>query len=134
MNTIESAPLVLTIDDEAAMREVIAGVADLAGYRTMGASGKQGISRALEQTADVIILDISMPEMDGIEVIWELVKRKSTASLIVLSGFDQSVLQAAEAIARQSGLNLVKTMTKPVNVSELRSLLISLRTIDAVEE
>jgi YesN/AraC family two-component response regulator len=72
--------------------------------------------------------------MDGIEVIWELVKRKSTASLIVLSGFDQSVLQAAEAIARQSGLNLVKTMTKPVNVSELRSLLISLRTIDAVEE
>ena len=125
----DNQPVLLTIDDEYGMRAVIMGAAEMEGYVVHEAGSKTEIFHALNSPQiDVIVLDVSMPDMDGIEVIWELVRRESKAKLIILSGFEASVIDAAMEIAQRSGLNVVACMTKPVDITKLREVLAQSRS------
>jgi CheY-like chemotaxis protein len=65
---------VLIIDDEQDIREVIqAALEDLAGWRvSLADSGSQGILQAKTEPPDAILLDVSMPEMDGFDCFHQL--------------------------------------------------------------
>jgi CheY-like chemotaxis protein len=120
--------LLLSIDDDQAMRVIVTDVAQLAGYQTINAGNPRTIISSLDENPDVIVLDISMPDMDGIEVIFELIKRQWRGKLIVLSGFNKEVLSAAASIATLSGINLRASLTKPFNVADLRNTLEAIAT------
>jgi EAL domain-containing protein (putative c-di-GMP-specific phosphodiesterase class I)/ActR/RegA family two-component response regulator len=75
---------------------------------------------------DVVMLDLMMPDMDGIEVIRHLAKNQSKAALILISGYDASVLHSAEALAQDQGLLVVGNFTKPISTNDLRNLLLNL--------
>lgn len=75
---------------------------------------------------DIVLLDLMMPEMDGIEVIRHLAKQNCLANLILISGYDSGVLHSAETLAQSCGLNVTKTFTKPINTNELTLLLTTL--------
>jgi EAL domain-containing protein (putative c-di-GMP-specific phosphodiesterase class I)/FixJ family two-component response regulator len=83
---------------------------------------------------DIIILDLMMPDMDGIEIIRHLAKHKSRANLILVSGYDSGVLHSAETLALSCGLNVISTFTKPINTKVLTSLLTSLAKRQAQRE
>ena len=123
----ETRPLLVSIDDEIEMRQIITTLAKDAGFRTMGADSPSTIRAALDHEPAAIVLDMIMPDMDGIEVIWEMIRRKSQARLIILSGFDPRVVAAAERLAAQSGLRLVATLAKPVLMDDLRRLFAEMR-------
>jgi CheY-like chemotaxis protein len=120
--------LLLSIDDDQAMRVIVTDIAQLAGYQTIDAGTPRTIVSSLDENPDVIVLDISMPDMDGIEVIFELVKRKWRGELIVLSGFNKEVLSAATSIATMSGIKLRACLTKPFNVADLKNTLEAIAT------
>jgi two-component system, chemotaxis family, chemotaxis protein CheY len=62
--------LVLTVDDSAAIREMLAYVLKSAGYRVIEAEdGMDGLQKALANQFDLIITDQSMPKMDGITLV-----------------------------------------------------------------
>jgi two-component system chemotaxis response regulator CheY len=62
--------LVLTVDDSAAIREMLAYVLKSAGHRVIEAGdGMDGLQKALANTFDLIITDQSMPKMDGITLV-----------------------------------------------------------------
>lgn len=75
---------------------------------------------------DIVILDLMIPEMDGIEVIRHLAKHKSPTRLILISGYDSGVLHSAETLALGCGLNVINTFTKPINTKGLTRLLTAL--------
>lgn len=121
-----SIPLLLSIDDDEAMRIIVSDIARLAGFSTIDAGRPKTILAAIDQQPDAIVLDISMPDMDGIEVIFELIKRSWKGKLIILSGFNKEVLSAAKSIATISGINLLACLTKPFDINELKQLLVTI--------
>lgn len=125
-------PLLLSIDDEAEMREIIIALAEDCGFRGDGADSPPSIRAALDLNPAAVVLDMIMPDMDGIEVIWEMARRKSQAGLIILTGFDPRVVAAAERLAQQSGLNLHATLSKPADMDELRRLFMAILTESTV--
>lgn len=72
--------MILVIDDEAPLREEIADQLSFAGYQVIEAeNGVQGVEQAAHYHPDAIICDISMPEMDGYEVLMRLRQDSETA-------------------------------------------------------
>ena len=112
---------ILVVDDEPDMRAVIKeALSD--DYAVMGvADGKKAPQLLAKQDFDLIITDVLMPGMDGIELLLALRKINPRQNLIAISGgstiegsFDS--LRAAELLGRCKGLR------KPFRMSELRAL------------
>jgi len=92
-DTIAAAPpghlRVLVIDDEPATLRAVAGILRIHGFRTLTAeSGKEGSAIARKERPDLIICDVTMPGMDGYDVLRELRKDPGTAIIpfIFVSG------------------------------------------------
>ena len=75
------------------------------------------------EAPDLIMLDLSMPEMDGIEFIRHLAKRNYTGSLILISGEDERLLQTAARLVRAHSLSVLGHLAKPLKPADLRGLL-----------
>jgi len=83
---------------------------------------KQFLHTSVENN-DVILLDLNMPDVDGIEVIRTLAKNNCQARLVLISGHDKSVLHSAEQLARARSLNFVASFTKPIEIEKLQNFL-----------
>ena len=68
----------------------------------------------------ILILDLKMPGMDGIEVIRLLAEKKMSPALILMSGYDTAVLHSAEQLAQAHNLNVIGSLVKPVNCEKLQ--------------
>jgi CheY-like chemotaxis protein len=108
----------LTIDDEEAIQTVIKfGINMAAGWEVLSASsGKMGIDTAQRELPDAILLDVMMPEMDGIATFKSLQANPITAGIPVI--FLTAKAQAAER--RQfNDLGVSGVITKPFNSLDL---------------
>jgi len=73
---------ILVIEDQEEVRENIVELLELSNYEVKSASdGKEGVKLALDDTPDLILCDIMMPEMDGYEVLFLVMKNPSTSSI-----------------------------------------------------
>ena len=78
---------ILIIDDEESIRTVFQVALEGAGYRVLTAeNGKHGLRLLQRQTVDLILVDIFMPEMDGLELIPLLRKTHPASKIIAISG------------------------------------------------
>ncbi|MFQ5701839.1 MAG: sigma-54-dependent transcriptional regulator, partial [Acidobacteriota bacterium] len=78
---------VLVVDDETSIRTSLKMILDHAGYEFLEASsGQEALDRLSRVDPDVIILDIKMPGMDGLEVLEALKRQDTKAPVIVVSG------------------------------------------------
>src|SRR5437879_9737386 len=73
-----SAGSVLIVDDEAEIRESLRTLLELEGYEVEAAStGEEGLSRIGERTFDLVLLDVALPDRNGLDILVDL-DRKST--------------------------------------------------------
>ena len=88
-------------------------------------NGVAGLSVLAEQVSDIdlLICDIEMPEMDGIEFLRHIANRDYNGNIVLFSGIDADLLRAAERFARVSGLNVLGKLTKPVTLGALADML-----------
>jgi two-component system nitrogen regulation response regulator NtrX len=78
---------ILVIDDEAAIRDSLRMTLEYEGYEFVGAAtGQEGLALAERDTPDLVILDVKMPGMDGIEVLDRLRSMNETLPVVVVSG------------------------------------------------
>ncbi|MBJ6978067.1 EAL domain-containing response regulator [Luteimonas sp. MC1895] len=87
--------------------------------------GEEALERLSADPAGVglVICDLRMPGMDGVEFVRHLAKAGFGGALALMSGADARVLQAAEQVARAQGLHVLGTLAKPVQPAALRALL-----------
>jgi CheY-like chemotaxis protein len=112
----------LTIDDEEAIQTVVkVGIRMAAGWEVLSASGgKMGIEIAQRELPDVILLDMMMPEMNGLETFKALQANPITAKIPVI--FITATAQSDEG--RQfNDLGIVGTIAKPFNALDLPDLI-----------
>lgn len=72
----------------------------------------------------LMILDLSMPEMDGIEVMRRLAKMLNPPQLILISGHDIGVLHSAVKLGREHKLNIISSLDKPIIMVNFQKLLL----------
>ncbi|HVL96834.1 MAG TPA: response regulator transcription factor [Solirubrobacteraceae bacterium] len=82
-------PVVLLVDDDAAIRRAVGAALELEGYRVVRASGGRAALAAVESVAPaVILLDLAMPDLDGLEVLRRLRANGDDVPVCVLSARD----------------------------------------------
>ncbi|HEX6904595.1 MAG TPA: sigma-54 dependent transcriptional regulator [Thermoanaerobaculia bacterium] len=91
---------VLVVDDESAIRDSLHMILEYEGYRVEeAASGSQALTRIADRPPDAVILDIKMPEMDGLELLKALRDRGYDMPVLMISGH-ADVATAVEATRR----------------------------------
>lgn len=107
-----STKRILAIDDEELIQEVIQGsLEDVGGWEVLLAgSGQEGLIIAASQPVDAILLDVSMPDMDGVETLQKLRSQPHTQAIPVI--FLTAKVQPADK-ARFSQLGVTGTIAKP---------------------
>ncbi|MCB1984206.1 MAG: EAL domain-containing response regulator [Burkholderiales bacterium] len=87
--------------------------------------GKTGLEVLSEQVKeiDLLICDIEMPKMDGIEFLRHIANRKYCGNIVLFSGIDADLLKAAERFAKVSGLQVLGTLPKPVTLGALAAVM-----------
>ena len=129
---------ILCIEDEVDIREVIAEELEMEGYEVFQAGdGVDGLKMILEKRPDLVLSDVTMPKMNGLELLAEL--RLKHAALAEMPFFLLSALADRESILKGIRLGADDYLTKPIDFDMLRAkieagLRQSKRMIDRKEE
>ena len=110
---------ILIIDDDRQIREVMTKWLTLGGHDVLSATnGVEGLNTLNSVHFDLLITDIIMPELDGLEVIMSLVKRPDRPRIIAMSGggvnIDKDML-----LTVAGKMKIEHVFTKPIDYSEL---------------
>jgi two-component system response regulator (stage 0 sporulation protein F) len=97
---------ILIIDDEESVRALLRFALEVAGYEvTEAVNGRQGLERYRQRPTDLVIVDMLMPVMNGLDMLLELTREFLHAKVIAISGAggEQNVLDVAKLLgARQT--------------------------------
>jgi two-component system response regulator (stage 0 sporulation protein F) len=101
---------ILIIDDEASVRLLLRSVLEAAGYEvTEATNGRQGLELYRHKPTDLVITDILMPELDGLELLVALTREFVHAKVIAMSGAGKQ--ERALGVAKLLGAR--RTIHKP---------------------
>lgn len=118
---------IFVIDDEPFALRLVGHQLRALGYAEITAHVQAAHAvQALERdaaAADVILLDLQMPEMDGIELVRHLARLKFAGGIIFVSGEDERIVQTASRLATAHALHVLGALLKPVQPDALRRLL-----------
>jgi two-component system OmpR family response regulator len=114
----------LVIDDDPAISQIVGAVAEGLGFEVRTTERADEFAEIYEEfQPGAVILDLVMPEVDGIELAQWLAHVKSEARVIFLTGHNPRFTDAARALADSGDLASVTTLTKPVSIAVLRQAL-----------
>ncbi len=111
-------PILYILDDDKQYAGLLQKVAEKAYWQVINEqSALNFINSSLPQDI-VLVLDLMMPELDGIEVIRHLIKKNINVTLILISGVDQRTLHSAQVLAQAYDINVITSLTKPVSLKK----------------
>lgn len=109
---------ILLIDDDSHLRTALRRALELGGYRVEeAANGRVGIEQLERHPVDLVVTDIIMPEMEGVETIIHLRRNRPDLPIIAMSGGARVHVGLCLKIAETAGA--VRALAKPFGLSEL---------------
>jgi len=129
----------LVVEDQGFQRWVAASVLAGLGAKDVicAADGREALeflSRA-DPPVDIVVSDLDMPQMDGMELIRHMGETGRAISLIVMSALERSLVASVEQMARAYGVNLLGAIEKPASAKKLAALIaLHGRAVDARDE
>jgi EAL domain-containing protein (putative c-di-GMP-specific phosphodiesterase class I) len=89
------------------------------------ADGDQALAllKALPEIPDIVIIDLDLPGMDGIELIGHLAQAKLARAVVVASALDPALLNTVQTMARAYGLRVLTSVEKPLTTAKLTELM-----------
>lgn len=114
----------LTIDDDPTICRTVDAIARTAGFETRSTSDGEEFFQLVDAWKPThVVLDLVMPEFDGMDVLHRLADMRSTAQVILTSGHGPRVVEAARKVATEIGLSAPGILPKPFTPAGLRALL-----------
>ncbi len=112
-----SALNVLLLDDEELLRKALRRILEFDGFRVQDfASGEEALSAIPSFKPDVVVSDVRMPDLDGVEVLVRIKKTTPELAVLLLSGY---VDPDFETEAKRMGA--YRVLVKPISVVDLES-------------
>jgi len=122
-----SAIKILVLDDEPFMLKLLGQMLTSLGYVSVATcdSGRTalGFVDSADSRPDLILLDINMPDMDGVEFVRHLVEHHYLGSLILVSGENERMLQSVGKLVRAHKITGLGHLSKPVTPERLAVLI-----------
>lgn len=114
---------VLIVDDAAFMRISLKNIMDKAGYEVVGEAenGQVAIKKYKELKPDIVTMDITMPEMDGIQALKEIIKTDPAAQVVMITAIGQEGHVKDAVIAGAKGF-IIKPWKEETVLSALSKL------------
>ena len=123
----KSAIKILVLDDDPFTLKLLSRMLENLGYTAVSTcdNGRAalGLVDSPDACPDLILLDLNMPEMDGVEFVRHLVEHRYNGSLILFSGEDEHMLLAAEKLVRAHKIPVLGHLHKPVKPEGLSALI-----------
>lgn len=114
---------ILVVDDSFEIGEIISAAAQSVGMRCTTTTDAAELPRLLTPDVTLILLDLVMPRIDGIEVLRMLRKLDCQASVVLMSGISKRVMETAEKLAQALELKIAGHLQKPFRLAEVERLL-----------
>jgi EAL domain-containing protein (putative c-di-GMP-specific phosphodiesterase class I)/CheY-like chemotaxis protein len=119
---------VLVVEDHEFQRRVAVRLLRGCGATTVleaadGGAALHAIEQAPERI-DLIVCDLEMPGMDGVELLRAIAERRLVSSVIVASSLDLSVIRSVETMARSYGVTVIGAIEKPLTQDKLQPLIL----------
>ncbi len=114
----------LIIDDDPGIGTFVAKVGRALGFATCQCTNAVEFEKGYKEfMPTVVVTDLQMPGVDGIQLLRNLGEKKCTASILIISGMDVKTLGSAKELGKLNGLKIVGCMQKPLALAELRQTL-----------
>jgi len=116
--------LLLAFDDELDFLDLIEAVATGVGFQVLTArTSAEFFDQLARRRPSLVVLDLQLPGMDGVEVIRNLARLATDAGVLLVSGMDQRVLVSARQVGESLGLKMLGVLQKPILIEDLEALL-----------
>jgi EAL domain-containing protein (putative c-di-GMP-specific phosphodiesterase class I)/ActR/RegA family two-component response regulator len=115
---------VFVVDDEPAILDVLSRGLDGAGFKATTFSSGRDFERAVVREApDICIMDLSLPDFDGVAILNELAAQDYRGRILLMSGHGQQVLRSVSRLAEGYHLHIVGCVKKPFTMKPVLQLL-----------
>jgi EAL domain-containing protein (putative c-di-GMP-specific phosphodiesterase class I)/ActR/RegA family two-component response regulator len=113
---------ILIIDDDINICDIICKTAADMGIACLATTDATSFFDSLTPDVTLVMIDLVMPNVDGIEILRILGEKGCSANVVVMSGVDKRIIETAEILTRTLGLSTVEHLSKPFRISTLESL------------
>jgi EAL domain-containing protein (putative c-di-GMP-specific phosphodiesterase class I)/CheY-like chemotaxis protein len=121
----QGLPTVCLIDDDVEYSEIFRQFLQMRGLPLLVVNDVNASTIPNILSMSMLILDLFLPQQDGIEVIRLLAAQQYKGSLVLISGHDHTVLHAAHELAKIKGLQVIATFGKPLKMAVVADVIVA---------